>query len=46
LFTFIMTIDNENDRELATELYKQYSSTMLYIANSILHDIHLAEDAV
>lgn len=41
-----MTIDNENDRELATELYKQYSSTMLYIANSILHDIHLAEDAV
>jgi RNA polymerase sigma-70 factor (ECF subfamily) len=46
LLAFIMTIDNEKDRELATELYKQYSSTMLYIADNILHDIHLAEDAV
>lgn len=46
LIAFIMTIDNEKEREIATELYKKYSSTMLYIADSILHDIHLAEDAV
>lgn len=29
-----------------TALYNQYKGTMLYIVNSILHDIHLAEDAV
>ncbi len=42
----IMTIENDNDREKVTEIYKLYSGTMLYIANSILHEIHLAEDAV
>ena len=41
-----MTIENEKDREKAADLYRQYSSTMLYIADSILHDIHLAEDTV
>ena len=46
LIAIIMTIENEKDREIAAELYCQYSATMLYIADSILHDIHLAEDAV
>lgn len=41
-----MSIENDNDREKVTLIYKQYSRTMLYIADSILHDIHLAEDAV
>lgn len=46
LLTIIMMIENEKDRKKAEELYIQYSSTMLYIADSILHDVHLAEDAV
>lgn len=46
MIALIMTIENEKNKEIATELYKQYSSTMLYIADSILHDFHLAEDAV
>lgn len=46
MLPIIMAIENERDRDIATELYKQYSSTMLYIADNILHDIHLAEDAV
>ena len=41
-----MAIENDDDREKAAELYKLYSSTMLYIARSILHDHYLAEDAV
>jgi RNA polymerase sigma-70 factor (ECF subfamily) len=46
LLTFIMSIEIDKDRDKITEIYKLYSGTMLYIANSILHDIHLAEDAV
>lgn len=46
ILTIIMAIENDNDREKAAEIYKLYSGTMLYIANSILHDIHHAEDAV
>ncbi len=46
MLTMIMSIDNDNDREKVAEIYKLYSGTMLYIANSIMHDIHLAEDAV
>ena len=41
-----MAIENDGDREKAAELYKLYSSIMLYIAKSILHDHYLAEDAV
>ncbi len=41
-----MAIENDDDREKAAELYRLYSSTMLYIAKSILHDHYLAEDAV
>ncbi|WP_165613382.1 RNA polymerase sigma factor [Desulfotruncus arcticus] len=41
-----MAIKNEDDRYKAVEIYKLYRGTMLYIANSILHETHLAEDAV
>ncbi len=41
-----MAIQNDNDREKAANIYRLYSSTMLYIAKRILIDVHLAEDAV
>ena len=46
MFALIMAIENEEDREKAAALYKLYCGTMLYIANSILKEPHLAEDAV
>ncbi|MFA0816688.1 MAG: hypothetical protein ACC608_12995 [Anaerofustis sp.] len=42
----IMTIANNEDRNKAEQLYNRYRCTMLYIANGILHDNNLAEDAV
>lgn len=42
----MMTIENEEDRDKLTEIYRLYSGTMLYIANRILNEIHLAQDAV
>lgn len=42
----IMAIQNESDRETVEGLFNHYGSTMLYIAQSILHDRVLAEDAV
>lgn len=46
MLAFIMTIENERDRDKVTEIYELYSGTMLYIANTILNEVHLAEDAV
>lgn len=44
---FLLTaIQNEKDRNKAAELFSRYYGTMLYIAGSILHESHLAEDAV
>lgn len=42
----MMIIKNDDERDKVAEIYKIYSGTMLYIANSILHNIHSAEDAV
>jgi len=42
----ISLIHNQDDHDKLTEIYKLYSGTMLYVAKSILHDNHLAEDAV
>lgn len=42
----ITLIENENKRAKVTEIYKLYSKIMLYVAQSILHDIQMAEDAV
>jgi RNA polymerase sigma-70 factor (ECF subfamily) len=41
-----MTIENEDDRQKAAEIFRLYGSIMLYTANNILHDRQLAEDAV
>ena len=46
MLTVITTIKTEDDRRKAEQIYELYSGTMLYIANSILHKKHLAEDAV
>jgi RNA polymerase sigma factor, sigma-70 family len=39
-------IDNEEDKSKFELIYSQYRQLMFYIANEILHDKHLAEDAV
>jgi RNA polymerase sigma-70 factor (ECF subfamily) len=41
-----MTIENEDDRQKAAEIFRLYGSIMLYTANNILHDRQHAEDAV
>lgn len=42
----IMAIQNETDRSFVEQLFNDYGSTMIYVAQSILHDRALAEDAV
>jgi RNA polymerase sigma-70 factor, ECF subfamily len=46
LIAFIMTIEAKEDRDKVADIYRLYSGTMLYMANSVLNEIHLAEDAV
>lgn len=46
MLIFMQTIQDESDRSIVEELYNKYSSTMLYIAQSILKDRDRAEDAV
>lgn len=46
MIVLIMAIENHDDREKAAEIYRLYSTTMFKIAKGILHDAHLAEDAV
>lgn len=46
LLAFMLIIENDDERDKITKIYKLYSGTMLYVANSILHNIHNAEDAV
>ena len=41
-----MTIENEDDRCKAAELYRRYGRIMLSVARDILGDTGLAEDAV
>jgi RNA polymerase sigma-70 factor (ECF subfamily) len=46
MLPYIMLIQNESDRNKVEQIYKRYGSTMLYVADSILHDRYLAEEAV
>jgi len=46
LLLMVMTIENEEHRSKIENIYRLYRGTMLYIANSILHDNLMAEDAV
>ena len=43
---FLLMIQDAEDRELLIDYYTQYRYTMLHVAQSILHDQGLAEDAV
>lgn len=42
---FMLTGDKDKDSKLE-RLYKEYKNVMFYVANNILHDNFLAEDAV
>ena len=44
--TLIMSIESNENRDKATEIYSLYYGTMLYIARKVLLDSALAEDAV
>ncbi|MFA0815500.1 MAG: RNA polymerase sigma factor [Anaerofustis sp.] len=46
MLALIMNIENRDDREKAKQLYRLYKGTMLFVANKVLHDTYLAEDAV
>ncbi len=46
MLPIIMSIQNERDKNKATAIFNRYYGTMLYIADSVLHEPHLAEDAV
>jgi len=43
---FISQIEDAEDRALLTEYYTQHRYTLLHVAQSILHDYGLAEDAM
>lgn len=46
LLTILSTIEDESDKKLAFEIYRQYASRMKNYAYSILKSEHDAEDAV
>ena len=46
MFIYIALIESEEDKDKFEELYKTYKQLMFYIANNILKDADLAEDAV
>lgn len=46
MLVFLSLIDNENDRNKFEILYILYCKKMYFTANSVLHDVHEAEDAV
>ncbi|MDF2542386.1 MAG: polymerase subunit sigma-24 [Herbinix sp.] len=46
LILFMDLIDNEEDKSKFFGVYQSYRYTMLYVANQVLHDKYLAEDAV
>lgn len=43
---FLALIDTEEQKSKFILLYEQYRKLMFYVANEVLHDTHLAEDAV
>ena len=46
IFLFLVMIEGEGDKKKFILLFECYQYRMLYIANSILHDLALSEDAV
>ena len=46
LGAYLTLIDNESDKKLFEAFYTGYKSMMYNVAFDIIHDVHLAEDAV
>lgn len=46
LLSYLAIIDTDEDQSLFEEIYFAYRKQMLYIANEVLHEYDLAEDAV
>lgn len=46
LLIYLSMIENSEDKSKFEQIYMNYRQTMFYVANSILKDEHLAEDAV
>lgn len=46
MFLCLALIDNEEDKLKFEKLYNEYKQIMFYVANKILNDTYLAEDAV
>ena len=46
MLAVIMMVQDEQERNKVEQIYNRYYSMMFYIAKGILHDEHLAEDAV
>lgn len=45
LSLYLALIDDPSDKELFEKIYTEYEKQMLYVANEVLNDEHLAEDA-
>ena len=45
LSLFLELIEEESDKELFTNLFLQYEKQMWFVANRVLNDTHLSEDA-
>lgn len=46
MLTFLIVIDNQEERDKLEGLYIAYHKQMFYIANEILKDIHESQDVV
>jgi RNA polymerase sigma-70 factor (ECF subfamily) len=46
MLVYLLLIDNDEDKNKFELLYEKYRKLMFYVANNILHDTYLAEDAV
>lgn len=46
MLLYLSMLDTQTEKEKFTEIYEQYQHFCWYVANGILNDPHLAEDAV
>lgn len=46
MLMYLSILDTQDEKEKFTEVYEQYQHFCWYVANQVLGDDHLAEDAV
>ena len=46
MLMYLSILDTQDEKEKFTEVYEQYQHFCWYVANQMLGDDHLAEDAV